>query len=215
MRNYWVSDASFVTLFFILVFVVFAVPVLIDLGYDNVIFLNVVFIILFFIGIPSAKDKPLIILTSILLLCHIILKIIRFSQGPTEFYFLERIIGFLNLLVFIFINLRLLFRDSEVGFYRVIGAINVYLLIALLGAFAFEIIHITFGGGLTGNIEFKGEDIDLGSFLYYSMVSLTTVGYGDIYPNNMATKMFSVFLSAIGILFPAVVIAKLVSAAEK
>jgi hypothetical protein len=42
-------------------------------------------------------------------------------------------------------------------------------------------------------------------------VCLTTVGFGDISPINGFTKMFSVFLSSIGILYPAVVIARLVS----
>lgn len=42
-------------------------------------------------------------------------------------------------------------------------------------------------------------------------MSLTTVGYGDIYPDGMAARMLSVMLSAVGILYPAVVIARLVS----
>jgi hypothetical protein len=42
-------------------------------------------------------------------------------------------------------------------------------------------------------------------------VSLTTVGFGDLYPVQIMAKMLSVFLSTIGILYPAVVIAKLVA----
>jgi hypothetical protein len=47
--------------------------------------------------------------------------------------------------------------------------------------------------------------------VYYSLVSLTTVGYGDIYPDGMAARMLSVMLSAVGILYPAVVISRLIS----
>lgn len=215
IKDYWVSDASFVTLLLILFFIVFVMPLLIDHEYDSVLFLNIMFIVLFFIGIFSAKDKPLIVLTSILFLSHVVLKFIRFSEMPYEFYFLERIVGLLNLLVFIFINIRLLFRDDQINLYRVGGAVNVYLLLALLGAFLFEIIHLKTGESITGNVSLRGDDEDFAMFIYYSLVSITTVGYGDIYPANMASKMVSVFLSATGILYPAVVIAKLVSSASE
>jgi hypothetical protein len=41
---------------------------------------------------------------------------------------------------------------------------------------------------------------------------LTTVGFGDYTPVNMLSKMLAVFLSTIGILYPTVVIARLVGA---
>lgn len=214
IKNYWLSDASFVTLLLMLVFIVFVMPVLIDLGYDSILFLNIMFIALFFTGIFSAKENILILITTILFFTHVVLKLIRFSDYPYEFYFLERVVGLLNLLVFIFINIKLLFRDNEINLYRVIGAINVYLLLALLGAFLFEMITILFGDAITGDISLRNDDEDYAYYIYYSLVSLTTVGYGDIYPSNMASRMVSVFLSATGILYPAVVIAKLVSSAR-
>jgi hypothetical protein len=188
-------------------------PVLIELGYDSILFLNIMFIALFFTGIFSSKENILILTTTILFFTHVVLKLIRFSDYPYEFYFLERVVGLLNLLVFIFINIKLLFRDNEINLYRVIGAINVYLLLALLGAFLFEMITILFGDAITGDISLRNDDEDYAYYIYYSLVSLTTVGYGDIYPSNMASRMISVFLSATGILYPAVVIAKLVSSA--
>ena len=38
--------------------------------------------------------------------------------------------------------------------------------------------------------------------LYFSTVTLTTIGYGDLYPTNNASKLFTVFfiLSGVGIL---------------
>lgn len=214
IKDYWLSDASFLTLLIMLIFIVFVMPVLIDLGYDSILFLNIMFIALFFTGIFSAKENILIVLTTTLFFAHVVLKLIRLSDSPYEYYFWERIVGLLNLLVFIFINMRLLFRDEEINLYRVIGAINVYLLIALFGAFLFEIITIFFGDSIVGDIKLRNDDEDYAYYIYYSLVSLTTVGYGDIYPSNMASRMVSVFLSATGILYPAVIIAKLVASAS-
>lgn len=103
IKNYWLSDASFITLLIMLVFIVFVMPVIIDMGYNSIIFLNIMFIALFFTGIFSTKENSLIVITIILFFTHVVLKLIRFSDSPYEFYFLERIVGLLNLLVFILI----------------------------------------------------------------------------------------------------------------
>ena len=86
-----------------------------------------------------------------------------------------------------------------------------YLCVALLGAFVFEIIHLTVGNSISGELDLQGLDDDYAQYIYFSLVSLTTVGFGDLYPVNIMSKMLSVFLSTVGILYPAVVIAKLVS----
>ena len=214
-KNYWISDASFVTLLLMLLFMVFVLPIMIDKEGDSTLFLNIMFIALFFVGIFSANTKSLILISSILVSFHLGLRFIRFGDNPFEFYFLERIVTILNLIVFIIINFSLLFRDDQVNLYRVIGAVNVYLSVALAGAFGFELIHLQTGVSITGDIELLGADRDFSNYMYFSLVSITTVGFGDLYPANMAGKMLSVFLSTLGILYPAVVIAKLVSFATE
>ena len=117
----------------------------------------------------------------------------------------------MNIISFLIINIRLLFRNDSYNLFRVIGAINVYLLIALAGAFSFEIIHIIKGNSIQSSMHPLDKALDYSDYIYYSLVSLTTVGYGDLIPMNTATKMLSVFISAIGMLFPAIVIALLIS----
>jgi hypothetical protein len=194
-----------------LVFMVFTMPVLVDEGVVDILFLNILFLTLYFIGIFSSEDKWNIYLSSFLFVAHAILLMIRFDDTPNQFYLIERLVGLVNMSLFIFINLRLLFRNAESNTYRVIGAVNVYLLFALMGAFAFEILKIQTGKSIAGNIRLQNNDTDYATYVYYSLVSLTTVGYGDIYPDGMPSRMLSVLLSAIGILYPPVVIARLVS----
>jgi hypothetical protein len=194
-----------------LLVMVFIMPVLVEGAIVDIVFLNVLFLMLYFIGIFSSEDKWNIYLSSFLFIAHLILMVIRFDDTPRQFYLLERLVGLVNMSLFIFINIRLLFRDAETNTYRVIGAVNVYLLFALMGAFAFEILKIQTGKSIAGNISLKNNDADYATYVYYSLVSLTTVGYGDIYPDGMASRMLSVLLSAVGILYPAVVIARLVS----
>lgn len=212
--EYWLTDASFGLLLLILLFTVFILPILIEYGHVHFIFVNTVFLFLFFTGIWSSREKFLVFLTSGLFFTQLGLRILRFSDFDFEFYLSERFVGILNMLVFIFLNIRLLFRDNEVNIYRVIGAINVYLLVAILGAFVFEIIYLFTGTGIAGASELRGMDEDYTQYIYFSLVSLTTVGFGDLYPTHIMTKMLSVFLSTVGILYPAVVIAKLVASGK-
>lgn len=211
---YWLSDASFAVLLLILLFTVFVLPILIEYGHVQAFFVNTVFLFLFFTGIWSSRHNLLILVTSVLFMTQLGLRILRFTEYEVDFYLIERIVGVLNMVVFIFLNLRLLFRNHEVNIYRVIGAINVYLLVAILGAFLFEIIYLTTGSGIGGEVLLEGMDKDFALYIYFSLVSLTTVGFGDLYPIQVMSKMLSVFLSTIGILYPAVVIARLVSAAN-
>ncbi|MCH6235631.1 potassium channel family protein [Cognataquiflexum rubidum] len=212
-KKYWKSDASFITLLLMLLFTVFFLPILIEKQENSTYFLNAMFIMLFLIGMISARERVYFIIAATLVIIHVVLRIIRFSDNPFEFYFEERVVILLNLMVFTVINFRLLFRDSEINRYRVIGAINIYLLVALMGSFGFELMQLSSGDAISGNLEFEGKDRDFGNYIYFSLVTVTTVGFGDMLPGNISSKMLSVFLSAFGILYPAVVIAKLVSSA--
>ncbi len=59
-----------------------------------------------------------------------------------------------------------------------------------------------------------GLDDDYIYFIYFSLASLTTVGFGDIYAVSTPAKMLATFLATLGVLFPAIVIARLVGLAS-
>lgn len=221
LNEFLLNDISFVALLGILVFTVFLLPVLIEYGHFNLFFVNLVFLFLFFTGIWSSNNPYLIGITAFLFFCQLTLKLLRFTELQANIYLLERIFGLLNMGVFIFVNLRLLFRDQEANLYRVIGAVNVYLLLAVMGAFGFEVIHLLVGSSITGAPggilvdELSGLDKDFSTYIYFSLVSLTTVGFGDYTPINVLSKMLATFLSTVGMLYPAVVIARLVASSVK
>jgi hypothetical protein len=213
-QSYWLADASFVTLLVMLVAAVFVLPIVMGISSHGVLLFNVLLLGVFFSGIFSTRSVALITLSAILFGIHLTLRLIRFGDNPYSFFVLENLVGIANALVFIFINLRLLFRDQSVNAYRIVGAVNVYLLLALMGALALEVIHASTGVSLGGNVELKGTDDDYVHFIYFSLASLTTVGYGDIFAVSTAARMLATFLSTLGVLFPAIVIARLVGLAS-
>lgn len=68
-------------------------------------------------------------------------------------------------MVLILLNSKLLFKKYEVSMYRVIGAVNVYLLMALTGVSALEIIQLTTEYSITGDVG-RWEKIKILSPIY-------------------------------------------------
>jgi len=213
-QSYWLADASFVTLLVMLVAAVFVLPVVMEFSGHGVLLFNILLLSVFFSGIFSTRSVRLISVSAILFVIHLTLRLIRFGENPYSFFVLENVIGIANALVFILINLRLLFRDEIVNAYRIVGAVNVYLLLALIGALTLEVIHAATGTSIGGNVVLSGKDDDYVHFIYFSLASLTTVGFGDIYAVNTSARMTATFLSTLGVLFPAIVIARLVGLAS-
>jgi len=111
-----------------------------------------------------------------------------------------------------------LVRQERVSGDMILGAINVYLLAAIAFMFLHAFVEITKPGaylyqGESLSVALKGHpEVDALAFLlYFSIVTLTTLGYGDIVPAIPAARMLCSLEAVIGQLFVAVFIARMVS----
>ena len=99
------------------------------------------------------------------------------------------------------------FSEGPITIYRIEGSIVVYLLFGLIFANAYELVFHFYPA-----ISFKGISTgDIKEFQYFSFVSLTTVGYGDITPSFPLSRSLANLESLLGQLYPAILIARLVS----
>jgi len=99
------------------------------------------------------------------------------------------------------------FSEGPITIYRIEGSIVVYLLIGLIFANGYELVFHFYPDS-----SFKGlSSADGKEFQYFSLVTLTTVGYGDITPAIPITRSMANFESLMGQLYPAILIARLVS----
>lgn len=87
------------------------------------------------------------------------------------------------------------------------GAIAGYLLIGLIFSLIYHAIYL--GGGQTAfhGMKLYGRN----EFLYFSLTTLTTTGYGDIAPVATSARSLANMEGLIGQLYPAILIARLVS----
>ena len=99
------------------------------------------------------------------------------------------------------------FAPGEITFQRIQGSIVVYLLVGLIFSYVFHAIYLFAGPSSFNNINATG----LKEFLYFSFTSLSTMGYGDITPVHPLARALANFEALIGQLYPAILIARLVS----
>ncbi len=103
--------------------------------------------------------------------------------------------------------LKLLSRARETDANVLSAAIAAYFMLGVAWAVSFDIIERIAPGSFHG--------LDQGprwpEFLYFSMGTLTTVGYGDITPTNPSVGIWATLEAACGVLYVAVLIAHLVA----
>jgi hypothetical protein len=90
---------------------------------------------------------------------------------------------------------------------RILGGICVYFLMALMWARTYMFIA-EFD---PQTILVAGESISKPyQYIYFSLTTLTTLGYGDIIPENPYAKLLAAIESAVGVIYLAVLMASLV-----
>ena len=103
-------------------------------------------------------------------------------------------------------------RPGPVSAHRIRGAIAVSLLIAAIFGYAYTVLETLRPGAFTlppwwtGDAPHQAE-----AFYYFSIVTLTTLGYGDVLPVHSVARSLVVAEALIGQLYPAILIARLVS----
>jgi voltage-gated potassium channel Kch len=100
----------------------------------------------------------------------------------------------------------------DIGFHRgvdretMIGALTAYLLIGMAFAFAYQCVGILQPGPLFGD----GGDPEMSQALFFSFVTLTTTGYGDLVPAGNPAQSLAVLEALVGQLFLVTAVAKVV-----
>ena len=118
------------------------------------------------------------------------------------------ITGILFISVVIASILGFVLKSEGVNREIIYAAILLYLLAALLWAFLYTFLELVDPASF--NIDLDQPQGYLLVFQYYSFVTITTLGYGDITPVTEVAKAFSVLEAVIGQLYLVVVVAWLV-----
>ncbi len=104
----------------------------------------------------------------------------------------------------------IIMRSNSVTLELILGAVNVYLMAGIGFAFAYGLIEHLQPGSFTGLEQQLNAAVDVLPFLYFSFVTLTTLGYGDITPLTSFATTASYLEAIFGQLYLAIMVARLV-----
>lgn len=116
-------------------------------------------------------------------------------------------------LIFLFLSCIIAAYDVLLGgsidINRLVGAVCIYLLSGALWGIVHFLVSIILPGSFEGIV---GESLSkqLNEFIYYSFVTLTTLGYGDITPQLPIARSLSYLEAVLGQLYLTILVAALV-----
>ncbi len=134
---------------------------------------------------------------------------INIDSGILFYGSFAALFGFL--LIAIVFTLKQVAFGTEITLNRLVGAVCVYLLLGTIWAVAYSLVDVASPGSFTGFAPQDGLGWD-SEWLYFSFVTMTTLGYGDITPVSATAKFLAYSQAVFGQFYIAVLVAGLVGA---
>jgi Ion channel len=108
--------------------------------------------------------------------------------------------------------LRFVLRAASVTVEVLCASISAYLMLGLLWTIAYWLVdQLTPGGAFSFNTNAGTRSMNGFTGFYFSFITLSTVGYGDITPVSRIARWLAAMEAMTGLLYVAVLIARLVS----
>jgi hypothetical protein len=147
----------------------------------------------------------------------IVLQVVRVWRESDSVAIAVHVVALLFLGYTVVLILKFLFATGRVSSDMICASLCVYLLLGVLWAITYSLIQILDGQsflyayadeGEAGTMRFGGERTL--TALYYSFVTMSTLGYGDIVPRSSLARMAAAMQAIVGQLYLAVLVARLV-----
>jgi Ion channel len=108
--------------------------------------------------------------------------------------------------------LRFVLRATRVDTEVLCAGVSIYLLAGVLWAFAYILVAQVFPGAFVFTVGPASGRVMHGlEAMYFSFVTLSTLGYGDVIPTSNVTRMLATAEATTGMFYMTVLIARLVS----
>jgi hypothetical protein len=206
LRRFWESDRGLSAFLGILVFFLFVLPPLAPAGgRGRGLVIDLGFTALLLAGVAALSTRPGV--RSAIVAMVVGATAVRWGPFSPQ---ATATAGLVSVAAMALVVLAQTFRAGPVNFHRIQGAVAAYLLLGLAWALAYELVALLSTGAFSGTGFGEGERPQ---FVYFSFVTLTTVGYGDVTPVHPVARSLAVAEALTGQLYPAILLARLVSLA--
>ena len=124
--------------------------------------------------------------------------------------FLALFYGFVSITLFNYLG-----RPGAITSDHLFASVNVYFLLGLFYDATFNLIQMLRPGSFVEAGLPAGAPISRHSLFYFSLVTLTTLGYGDVLPKSPLARTVAALEAITGVLYIAITVARLVAAYQR
>jgi len=196
--RFWTDDRG-LSIFLAALVAAIVVPALVPVGLPGRLVGDALVSLMLVSGVAAVADRPpAVLIVSVITVAALS---VRWTNWlfPTADLEVWREISTLVILMVL--------RRGPITARRIQGAIAVYLLLGFIWGQAYELVALCYPGAFAGAVDGGGSL----PWTYYSFVTLTTVGYGDIMPVHPLARAVAVLEALTGQLYLAIMLARLVS----
>ncbi len=191
--------------------ILLAGPVCEDIaGWNNPLIMRVIFScasLLFVISLT--RDLRFFLLELVPALFTLVFALISVVTGAEVFYHLMLGSAFVFFILATRYAAREVFLSGPVDLNKIIGSVCIYLLLVVAWAILYEFLELAIPGSFSG-LPVTARDSRFDEFAYFSLVTITTLGYGDISPDNLISGVAAGVEALVGVFYIAVLVASLV-----
>jgi voltage-gated potassium channel len=204
----------FIFLFFFLLVSIGLIPLLSEWGFGFVAEILQVLLILTLIGsLISIVNHRLISVLLIIVFLMAVLKLLYLLLHFNAMLPASEGLQVVFCLIAVVLILRYVMQAKTVNNDVVFAALSVYILFGLIFGFIYFMVEGAWPGSLVhpGASNFLGGGIQLGQAIYFSFVTLATLGYGDIIPASDVIRSLAIIQTMCGQVYLVVLVARLVT----
>jgi len=137
--------------------------------------------------------------------------LLGFERSPRTDLYLDSAAWLIAGLALSVVVARAVFGPGRITYHRVVGAVLLYLIIGLIFVALYGLVTLASPEAFTNLPALHGDFAIAGNLIYFSFVTLTTTGYGDISPLHPYAHSLANVEAIIGQIYPATLLARLVT----
>ena len=213
LTHFWDEEHSLTALLILLIIEIFIIIPMSRAGQTLELIGIFVFAFLLLAGLLTmARHRFFQVVSGIFVISTIVVRLARSVFGVSGLLPVDALFSILSVVGMIIVVLWQVYREGPVTGHRVRGAVAAYLLFAIFFAYSYTFTAAVVPGSFQLPAWATQAGAERGeTFFYFSMVALTTTGFGDITPIHPLARSLVMLEALIGQLYPAILLARLVT----
>lgn len=204
----WTTGQGLYLLLLLLFLGIFVSPLLIEAGLVSEVAIEFVLALVLVAGAVTIPCRPVLRCSLFLLAFLAVLTRLLDKYNHQNFTFagIDKLFAILTLVAFAVLIIKHFLVGKALIRHRIAAAVAVYLIFGILWARFYETVYLVNPDAFS----FEGKPNPF-SLIYFSFVTLMTIGYGDIVPVSIAARSLAILEGVVGQLYIVILITSLVS----